>query len=153
MYLSLWPRANARRSQDGLGPLHSGTGHVGLYLLGDSRLMGFRHVATSLGVAVSGDTEDLWKGGDYARSLNSLALACVQEITSLHQKWAVTLSIQKFSRPGGGALSPGAAVAKRVECPEVAANPHWEALTPPSMFSCSGSWSMRHSFSDWRYSN
>lgn len=103
--------------------------------------MGFRHVATSLGVVVSGDTEDLWKGGDYARSLNYLALACVQEITSLHQKWAVTLSVQKFSRPGegGGVLSPGAAVAKRVGCLEVAANPHWEALTPPSMFSCTGS--------------
>ena len=69
--------------------------------------MGFRHVATSLDVVVSGDTEDLRKGGNYARSLNSLALACVQEITSLHRKWAVTLSIRKFSRPGGGAISGG----------------------------------------------
>ena len=115
--------------------------------------MVFRHVATSLDVVVSGDTEDLWKGGNYARSLNSLALVCMQEITSLHRKWAVILSIRKFFRPGGGGLSPGAAVAKRVECPEVAANPHWKALIPPSMFSCSGSWSMRHSFSEWRYSN
>ena len=90
---SLQQRPTVRLCRCGLGTLYSL--HQSRWpVSGDLKLVALCFADFSLGVVAPGDTTDLWKGGEYAGALYSIAPACAQAVVSLHRRWALTLSIQ-----------------------------------------------------------